>query len=238
MSRPTLRKPSPALSLAIVAVVLSTTGSAVAASLITSKQIKDGTIQTKDLTPKVRKALKSQRGPAGPAGLAGPLGATGSIGDDGAEGAPGPPGTDGTSGTSTGETFFASAAFGSNFGGGGTCDTAPSGGPSITFTAPSGSYAQVMASATVQRAGASSNTVCVRVDSTDVQFSSSASLSAETRYLQQGSASGTTDPLAARPLTFPVGAGSHTISMRYGSSGGTSSFSNRNLHVTVFHPTT
>jgi small neutral amino acid transporter SnatA (MarC family) len=78
----------------------------------------------------------------------------------------------------------------------------------------------------------------VRVDATDVQFSMSTNLSAETRYLQQGVSAGTTNPLAARPLTFPVDAGPHTISMRYGSAGGASNFSNRNLYVTLFHPTT
>lgn len=116
------------------------------------------------------------------------------------------------------------------------CTAVPGGGPSITVNVPSGSYAQVMASVRVQRAGAASNTACVRVDNTDVQFSTSVSLAAETRYLQQGSALGTTDPLAAQPLTFPLSQGSHTISMRYGSSGGTSNFSERDLHVTVFHP--
>jgi hypothetical protein len=173
----------------------------------------------------------------GPAGLTGPAGAAGPAGQNGAQGASGTSGANGTSGTSTGETFFASAGFGANFGGGGTCDATPFGGPSITVTVPSGSYAQVMASVTVQRAGSTSNTACVHVDSSDVQFSTSVSLGAETRYLQRGSAAGTTDPLAAQPLTFPLSAGPHTISLRYGSAGGTSNFSNRNLYVTVFHPT-
>jgi hypothetical protein len=182
----------------------------------------------------------------GPGGLTGPTGGTGATGADGvqgpagtngADGTNGTNGIDGTSGTSTGETFFASAGFGANFGGG-VCDVTPFGGPSITFTAPAGSYAQVMASVTVQRAaGATSNIACVHVDSTDVQFSSSVSLGAETRYLQRGSTGGTTDPLAGDPLTIPLSAGSHTISMRYGSTLGTSNFSNRNLYVTVFHPT-
>lgn len=185
-----------------------------------------------------KKCKKSERrvtwSASGVRGLQGPAGAPGSAGTNGTNGANGTNGTDGTSGTSTGETFFSSAGFGTNFGGGGACDTTPS-GPSITFDAPSGSYAQVMASATVQRAGATSNTVCVHVDATDVQFSSSTSLSAETRYLVQGNTSGTTNSLAASPLTFPVSAGSHTISLRYGSAGGTSNFNNRNLYVTVFH---
>ena len=175
----------------------------------------------------------------GPRGLTGLRGKAGIVGKDGAQGPPGTNGSNGangTNGTSTGETFFDSADFGANFGVGGVCTAVPGGGPSITVTVPSGSYAQVMASVRVQRAGAASNTACVRVDNTDVQFSSSASLAAETRYLQQGSALGTTDPLAAQPLTFPLSPGSHTISMRYGSLGGTSNFSDRDLYVTVFHP--
>jgi hypothetical protein len=176
----------------------------------------------------------------GPRGLTGPTGAAGARGAGGPAGAPGTAGSggaDGTDGTSTGETFFDTAGAGGNFGGGGACDALPSGGPSITFTAPAGSYAQVMASVTAQRTGGTANTACVRVDSTDVQFSASSSVVPETRHLQQGSAAGTTDPLAARPLTLPLSAGSHTISMRYGSSLGASTFSNRNLYVTVFHPT-
>ena len=179
----------------------------------------------------------------GPTGLTGPRGEAGIAGKDGVQGPPGTNGTNGANGTngingtSTGQTFFDSADFGANFGGGGACSAVPGGGPSITVTVPSGSYAQVMASVRVQRAGAVSNTACVRVDnSPDVQFSSSVSLAAETRYLQRGSTFGTTDPLDAEPLTFPLSQGSHTISMRYGSSGGTSNFSDRDLYVTVFHP--
>jgi len=176
-------------------------------------------------------------GPTGPAGARGAAGVRGAAGADGAPGIAGSDGANGTSGTSTGETLFASAGAGGNFGGGGACDPLPSGGPSITFTAPAGSYAQVMASVTAQRTGGSANTACVRVDGSDVQFSASNSVVQETRHLQQGSAAGVTDPLAARPLTVPLSAGSHTISMRYGSSLGASTFSNRNLYVTVFHPT-
>jgi hypothetical protein len=183
-----------------------------------------------------RRLTWSVTGQQGSRGAAGPQGQSGANGTNGTSGTSGTNGTNGTNGNSTGETYFSSAGAGSNFGGGGTCDATPS-GPSITFSAPSGSYAQVMASTTSQRTGGTSNTVCVRVDGTDVQFSSSNSLAADTRYLQQGSAAGVTDPLTARPLTFPVSAGSHTISLRYGSAGGTSQFSNRNLYVTVFHPT-
>jgi hypothetical protein len=61
-----------------------------AGKLITSKQIKDGTIQTKDISTKARNALKGQTGPAGPAGDTGPAGPQG---DPGPQGVPGPAGS-------------------------------------------------------------------------------------------------------------------------------------------------
>ena len=131
-------------------------------------------------------AVRGPTGRTGPRGAAGVAGKDGVQGTNGANGTNGTNGTDGVDGSSTGETFFASAGFGANFSGGGVCDAVPV-GPSITVTVPSGAYAQVMASVTVQRAGAVANSACVRVDGSDVQFSSSVSLGAETRYLQQGS---------------------------------------------------
>lgn len=44
-------RPSGAIALAIVALLIASAGSAAAATLITSKQIKDGTIQLRDLSP-------------------------------------------------------------------------------------------------------------------------------------------------------------------------------------------
>jgi hypothetical protein len=78
---------------ALLALVMATTGSAVAASLITSKQIKDGTIQTKDISKKAQKALKGKRGATGPAGAAGPAGPQGPAGAAGAKGDTGAPGS-------------------------------------------------------------------------------------------------------------------------------------------------
>ena len=84
-----LCRPSPSLMVAIAAVGIASTGSAVAASLITTKQIKNGTIQLVDISKKTREALQGGRGPQGPPG---PAGANGTIGKDGAQGVPGPPG--------------------------------------------------------------------------------------------------------------------------------------------------
>jgi hypothetical protein len=89
------------------------------------------------------KPTTSASGPQGSAGVTGAPGhdgATGPQGPAGTNGTNGTNGTDGTSGTNgttTGETFFATAGAGSNFGTG-PCVTTPSGGPSITFDAPTG----------------------------------------------------------------------------------------------------
>jgi hypothetical protein len=58
------------LSAGIVAILIFAT-SATAALLVTSKHIKDGTIQTVDISTKAKRALRGNRGPAGPAGLSG-----------------------------------------------------------------------------------------------------------------------------------------------------------------------
>lgn len=89
------RRPSPSLAVAIAAVVIASSGSAVAASMITTKQIKNGTIQLVDLNKATRDALRRERGPQGPvgpsgaAGAAGATGAPGLAGPGGAAGAPG-----------------------------------------------------------------------------------------------------------------------------------------------------
>jgi len=92
--------PSASLVLALLALVVAMSGSAVAASLITGKQIKDGTIQVKDISTRARAQLAAKgtagvagpQGPAGPAGQQGGAGAQGPKGDTGAQGEKGVPG--------------------------------------------------------------------------------------------------------------------------------------------------
>ncbi len=84
MSR--LVKPSPALLVGVVALVAASGGSAVAGSLVTSARIKDGTIQTRDLSRAARAALKGRSGPRGLPGTAGPAGPAGAPGPAGAQG--------------------------------------------------------------------------------------------------------------------------------------------------------
>lgn len=83
------RRPTPALIIAIVAVVLALTGSAIAATVITGNQIKNGSIGLKDLSKKARKALKGQKGQRGARGAQGPTGTAGTPGVAGTPGAPG-----------------------------------------------------------------------------------------------------------------------------------------------------
>jgi hypothetical protein len=80
-------KPSPALALAFVALLVALGGSSFAApareaasKLITGKQIKNGSIGTTDLSKKARKALKGKTGKTGPAGAQGLQGAKGDRG--------------------------------------------------------------------------------------------------------------------------------------------------------------
>jgi hypothetical protein len=95
------RRPDSGLAVAIAALVVATSGSGVAASLITSKQIKDGTIQVRDLSNGARVSLKGQAGAHGEQGNAGPKGETGSPGpkgDTGPKGDEGDPGSQGDPG--------------------------------------------------------------------------------------------------------------------------------------------
>src|SRR6478609_1004014 len=91
------RRPSGSMVIAITALVLAMGGSAVAASVITSKQIKDGTIQTKDLSKKALKALKGKIGATGATGAPGPAGPQGPQGAQGVQGLKGDTGARGPS---------------------------------------------------------------------------------------------------------------------------------------------
>jgi hypothetical protein len=63
-----------------VVAMLVSSASATAAFVVTSKNIKNGTIQTVDLSAKARKALKGKAGARGPTGARGPAGQQGPAG--------------------------------------------------------------------------------------------------------------------------------------------------------------
>jgi Collagen triple helix repeat (20 copies) len=75
-----------ALIAAIVAAVVAAASGTAATIVVTSKNIKNGTIQTVDISAKAKRALKGNRGPRGFAGAAGLPGATGHVGPKGDKG--------------------------------------------------------------------------------------------------------------------------------------------------------
>lgn len=86
-------KPSPAMIVAVVAVVLALAGGAYAAgSVINGNQIKNGTIKASKLTASAKKQLKGQKGAKGAKGATGATGAVGPQGPAGAKGDTGPRG--------------------------------------------------------------------------------------------------------------------------------------------------
>lgn len=68
------------IAVAVTALVTSAGATAVTQALITTEQIKNGTIRPIDLHPTTRTVLKGQRGVAGPAGVPGAMGAQGAQG--------------------------------------------------------------------------------------------------------------------------------------------------------------
>ena len=86
------------VSAIVAALVVVGSVSAGATLVITSAQIKNGTIQTADISAKAKTALKGNRGPAGPAGARGATGAAGPAGPQGAQGLQGLQGAQGIQG--------------------------------------------------------------------------------------------------------------------------------------------
>jgi hypothetical protein len=83
-----------ALIAAVVSAVVAAASGTAATIVVTSKNIKNGTIQTVDISAKAKRALKGNRGPRG---RQGPAGAQGAPGAAGAAGPQGPPGVQGFS---------------------------------------------------------------------------------------------------------------------------------------------
>lgn len=98
-----MRRSSPALGVALVALFVALGGGAAAyaSGLIPGSQIRDHSIAEKKLTKKAITALQGQRGLTGPAGATGPVGPAGPAGGAGPPGAQGPPGV-----TNAVERFF------------------------------------------------------------------------------------------------------------------------------------
>jgi hypothetical protein len=82
------------IAVIVTALVVSATATA-GALVVTSKNIKNGTIQTVDISKKARLALKGNRGPRGLQGPQGPPGVAGAQGIQGIQGAAGANGLNG-----------------------------------------------------------------------------------------------------------------------------------------------
>jgi Collagen triple helix repeat (20 copies) len=144
-----IRKPSPAMLVAIAALVVSLGGTSYAAltlapgsvgtkelkrNSVTSPKVKDGSLLVKDFSASQRRLLQGPRGPqagTGPQGPAGPAGPGGPVGPAGGAGAPGAAGVDGMDGV-TGPTGPTGPTGATGF----TGTTGPTGpaGPADTFT--------------------------------------------------------------------------------------------------------
>ena len=209
MSSP--RLPRPATVLAFAALVISLTGSAIAAKkyIITS---------TKQIKPGVLKQLKGETGPAGPKGDAGAAGAKGETGATGAKGDTGAAGTNGTNGgTTTSQTDAGEVTTTSS-------SNVDLGGPAITLDIPAGGANVVVGAVVDAKNGGSGSTTSFAnpfADGTQMQCGNGASTSSTT-YVRVS---------VACPVALD--AGSHTFSIRYRSQANLASFQNRTLHVTV-----
>jgi hypothetical protein len=84
-----------AMIAALVAAVVAAASGTAATIIVTSKNIKNGTIQAVDISAKAKRALRGNRGPQGPVGAQGAAGLPGPSGAAGLEGPPGPQGAPG-----------------------------------------------------------------------------------------------------------------------------------------------
>lgn len=205
MSSP--RLPRPATVLAFAALVISLTGSAIAAKkyVITS---------TKQIKPSVLAQLKGNTGPAGPKG---DTGATGPKGDTGAPGTNGSNGTNGTNGGTTSKQTDASEVT--------TTSTTfvDLGGPSITLTVPDGGApVAVTASAEAKNSGGSLIQFGLFVDGAQALANACTFSVISSSYVSAGGG-----------CILPLSGGSHTFAIRYKASANNAFFQNRTLSVTV-----
>jgi hypothetical protein len=102
--RKRIGRPSPALVIAVVALIAATSGNAIADGVtavaaklgknsVTSREVKNGSLTLADFKAKERDKLKGTKGSDGSAGAKGATGATGPAGPTGATGPQGPAGT-------------------------------------------------------------------------------------------------------------------------------------------------
>jgi hypothetical protein len=157
-----LRRPSPALVVACLALLVSLSGTGIAAvnalprgsvgpaqlqtGAVSSIKVKDGALKLVDFAAAQRALLKGDVGPAGPQGPKGDKGDRGSKGDTGAPGAPGAPGLSGytvveklQSTTASSMGILVNCPSGKRPLGGGGLTPTPGAGVTVRNSFPSGS---------------------------------------------------------------------------------------------------
>lgn len=152
-----------------------------AADLITGKDIKDRSLQAKDLSKKAKKKLRGKRGKRGRVGAPGVIGPIGPQGAQGPQGEPGTPGTDGAPGATgpAGTSMLTGVALPTSLNPGSDAyappmggNTAPAGTPeaNVQTVSPQGAALtarDLTASSTAAPGGTGSWTVTLRVNGAD-----------------------------------------------------------------------
>jgi hypothetical protein len=219
-------KPSPAIVISFIALIVAMGGTGYAAisipkNSVGTAQLRDGAVTKQKIARKTLGALDGAHGPAGAPGhmgATGPTGVTGAAGQLGATGAPGPEGSLGpTSGTSAGSVEELSSTGFTPFGSSGTV-TLPAAGKVLVEV--SGFYF-IQCSA----AGSCSATISGFVDGTAVPGAH--------ENLNAPANSGSGAEVAVSGIAVNVPAGTHTIQLETKESASVAITNSENLHVTA-----
>jgi hypothetical protein len=223
------RKPSPAIVISAVALIIAMTGTAYAAisipkNSVGTAQLRNGAVTKQKIAKNTLRALQGARGPAGapgPAGATGQTGPSGPPGQTGPAGTPGTPGATGpegpTSGTSAGVVETIPSDGFSPFGSSGT----------VTLSAPgkvlvelSGFYVLVCGAA-----GHCSATVSAFIDGTAVPGAH--------ETLNAAAAAEDSEQIAVSGIAVTVPAGTHTVQLETQLSMSVQTTNSENLHLTA-----
>jgi hypothetical protein len=219
MFRP--RRPTPALLVACVALVIAMGGTSYAAfslpkNSVGTAQLRSGAITQQKIAKRTFRELGGARGPAGAPGRAGATGQTGSAGAQGAAGATGPQGP--TSGTSAGSVETISSAGGfTPFGTSGT----------VTLSAPGKVLVEISGTYLIEcsASGSCSSTVSAFLDGTAVPGAH--------ENLNAASSAEDLQNIAASGIAVNVPAGTHTVQLETHLSANVIVTNSENLHLTA-----
>ncbi len=223
MMRITRHRPSPAIVIASVALIIAMGGTGYAAMSIPNNsvgtaQLREGAVTKQKIARKTLRALTGARGAPGPAGASGRTGATGPAGNPGAPGAPGLQGLLGpTSGTAAGAVETIPSAGFTPFGNSGT----------VTLPAPGKVLVELSGFFIIDcsASGSCSTTISAFVDGTAVPGAH--------QTLNAPANSEDAENVAVSGIAINVPAGPHTVQLETDRSAFVSSTNSENLHLTA-----